>query len=61
MVVQDNVVSPAAVAVGVGDAYDKLKDELVKQAQNLQVGYGLDESTQMEPSSVIVPSNVSRA
>ncbi len=37
----------AAVAVGVGDAYDKLKDELVKQAQNLQVGYGLDESTQM--------------
>lgn len=37
----------AAVAVGVGDAYDKLKDELVKQATNLKVGYGLDETTQM--------------
>ena len=37
----------AAVAVGVGDAYDKLRDELVKQAGNLKVGYGLDETTQM--------------
>ncbi|HLV36991.1 MAG TPA: CoA-acylating methylmalonate-semialdehyde dehydrogenase, partial [Spirillospora sp.] len=37
----------AAVAVGVGDAYDKLRDELVKQVQNLRVGYGLDETTQM--------------
>jgi malonate-semialdehyde dehydrogenase (acetylating)/methylmalonate-semialdehyde dehydrogenase len=37
----------AAVAVGVGDAYDHLKAELVKQAQGLQVGYGLDETTQM--------------
>jgi malonate-semialdehyde dehydrogenase (acetylating)/methylmalonate-semialdehyde dehydrogenase len=36
----------AAVAVGVGDAYDKLRDELVKQASTLQVGYGLDETTQ---------------
>ncbi len=37
----------AAVAVGVGDAYDKLRDELVRQASNLKVGYGLDETTQM--------------
>ena len=37
----------AAVAVGVGDAYDHLRDELVKQAQNLQVGYGLKETSQM--------------
>ena len=37
----------AAVVVGVGDAYDKLKDELVRQAQGLRVGYGLSETTQM--------------
>jgi malonate-semialdehyde dehydrogenase (acetylating)/methylmalonate-semialdehyde dehydrogenase len=37
----------AAVVVGVGDAYDKLKAELVKQASNLRVGYGLNEGTQM--------------
>jgi malonate-semialdehyde dehydrogenase (acetylating)/methylmalonate-semialdehyde dehydrogenase len=37
----------AAVAVGVGDAYEKLRDELVKQTKNLRVGYGLDESSQM--------------
>lgn len=37
----------AAVAVGVGDAYDKLKEELVRQAKGLKVGYGLDETTQM--------------
>jgi malonate-semialdehyde dehydrogenase (acetylating) / methylmalonate-semialdehyde dehydrogenase len=37
----------AAVAVGVGDAYDQLKDELVKQAGKLRVGYGLDEKSQM--------------
>ncbi len=37
----------AAVAVGVGHAYDKMRDELVKQASNLKVGYGLDETTQM--------------
>ena len=37
----------AAVAVGVGDAYDALKDELAKQVANLKVGYGLDETTQM--------------
>lgn len=37
----------AAVVVGVGDAYDKLKDELAKQAQGLRVGYGLSETTQM--------------
>lgn len=37
----------AAVAVGVGDAYDQLKDELSAQVANLKVGYGLDETTQM--------------
>ncbi len=37
----------AAVVVGVGDAYDKVKAELVKQAKNLRVGYGLNEGTQM--------------
>lgn len=37
----------AAVAVGVGDAYDKLRDELVRQVANLRVGYGLEETTQM--------------
>ena len=37
----------AAVVVGVGDAYDKVRDELVKQASKLRVGYGLDEKTQM--------------
>ncbi len=37
----------AAVAVGVGDAYDALKDELAQQVSNLKVGYGLDETTQM--------------
>jgi len=37
----------AAVVVAVGDAYDKLKIELVKQAGNLRVGYGLSENTQM--------------
>ncbi|MFQ3645433.1 MAG: CoA-acylating methylmalonate-semialdehyde dehydrogenase [Anaerolineae bacterium] len=37
----------AAVAVGVGEAYDKLKEELVKQTAKLRVGYGLEETTQM--------------
>ncbi|MCA0458453.1 MAG: CoA-acylating methylmalonate-semialdehyde dehydrogenase [Chloroflexi bacterium] len=37
----------AAVVVAVGDAYDKLKDELVKQASGLRVGYGLSENSQM--------------
>jgi malonate-semialdehyde dehydrogenase (acetylating)/methylmalonate-semialdehyde dehydrogenase len=37
----------AAVAVGVGDAYEKMRDELMRQASNLKVGYGLDETTQM--------------
>jgi malonate-semialdehyde dehydrogenase (acetylating)/methylmalonate-semialdehyde dehydrogenase len=37
----------AAVVVAVGDAYDKLRAELVKQAQGLRVGYGLNENTQM--------------
>ncbi len=37
----------AAVAVGVGDAYDQLKDELARQVSELKVGYGLDETAQM--------------
>jgi malonate-semialdehyde dehydrogenase (acetylating)/methylmalonate-semialdehyde dehydrogenase len=37
----------AAVVVAVGDAYDGLRAELVKQAQGLRVGYGLNENTQM--------------
>lgn len=37
----------AAVVVAVGDAYDKVRDEVAKQAQNLRVGYGLNETTQM--------------
>ncbi len=37
----------AGVAIGVGDAYDQLKDELTRQVENLKVGYGLDETTQM--------------
>ena len=37
----------AAVVVGVGDAYEQVRDELVKQASKLRVGYGLDEKTQM--------------
>lgn len=37
----------AAVVVGVGDAYDRVRDELVRQTTNLRVGYGLDETTQM--------------
>jgi malonate-semialdehyde dehydrogenase (acetylating) / methylmalonate-semialdehyde dehydrogenase len=37
----------AAVVVGVGDAYDRVRDELVRQTKNLRVGYGLDETTQM--------------
>jgi len=37
----------AAVAVGVGDAYEPLKDELTRQVAGLKVGYGLDETTQM--------------
>lgn len=36
-----------SVIVAVGDAYEPLRDELVKQAKELRVGYGLDESTQM--------------
>lgn len=37
----------AAVALGVGDAYDTMKDELVSYAQKLNVGYGLEEKTNM--------------
>ncbi|MBK9123090.1 MAG: CoA-acylating methylmalonate-semialdehyde dehydrogenase [Chloroflexi bacterium] len=44
----------AAVVVGVGDAYDKVRDELVKQASKLRVGYGLNEQTQM--GTVISPA-----
>ena len=39
----------AAVAVGVGDAYDRLRDELVKQVAGLRVGYGLEETSQLAP------------
>lgn len=48
----------AAVAVGVGDAYDHLKEELTKQAQNMTVGYGLNETTQM--GSIISDSSKQR-
>ena len=48
----------AAVAVGVGDAYDQLKDELAAQVAELKVGYGLDETTQM--GTVISDSAVDR-
>lgn len=36
-----------SVVVAVGDAYAPLKDELVRRAANLRVGYGLDETSQM--------------
>ncbi|MDK3158983.1 CoA-acylating methylmalonate-semialdehyde dehydrogenase [Anaerolineae bacterium CFX9] len=36
-----------SVVVAVGDAYEPLKEELVKRAANLRVGYGLEETTQM--------------
>lgn len=42
-----------SVVVAVGDAYAPLRDELVKRASNLRVGYGMDESTQM--GTVISP------
>jgi malonate-semialdehyde dehydrogenase (acetylating) / methylmalonate-semialdehyde dehydrogenase len=36
-----------SVVVAVGNAYEPLKNELVKRASSLRVGYGLNESTQM--------------
>lgn len=36
-----------SVVVAVGDAYEPLRDELVKRASALRVGCGLDETTQM--------------
>ncbi|NWF69403.1 MAG: CoA-acylating methylmalonate-semialdehyde dehydrogenase [Chloroflexi bacterium] len=36
-----------SVVVAVGDAYEPLKNELVKRASGLRVGYGLSETTQM--------------
>ncbi len=36
-----------SVVVAVGDAYEPLKAELVKRAQGLRLGYGLEETTQM--------------
>lgn len=36
-----------SVVVAVGDAHEALKEELVRQAGALRVGYGLDEQTQM--------------
>lgn len=36
-----------SVVVAVGDAYEPLKQELIKRASTLRVGYGMDETTQM--------------
>ncbi|MBE2266615.1 MAG: CoA-acylating methylmalonate-semialdehyde dehydrogenase [Anaerolinea sp.] len=36
-----------SVVVAVGDVYEPLRDELIKRASSLRVGYGLDETTQM--------------
>jgi malonate-semialdehyde dehydrogenase (acetylating)/methylmalonate-semialdehyde dehydrogenase len=36
-----------SVVVAVGDAYEPLKNELVKRASSLRVGYGLNETSQM--------------
>jgi malonate-semialdehyde dehydrogenase (acetylating)/methylmalonate-semialdehyde dehydrogenase len=36
-----------SVVVAVGNAYEPLKNELVKRASSLRVGYGLNETTQM--------------
>jgi malonate-semialdehyde dehydrogenase (acetylating)/methylmalonate-semialdehyde dehydrogenase len=36
-----------SVVVAVGDAYEPLRNELVKRASSLRVGYGLEETTQM--------------
>ena len=36
-----------SVVVAVGEAYEPLRDELVKRAAALRVGYGMDETTQM--------------
>lgn len=36
-----------SVVVAVGDIYEPLKNELVKRAATLRVGYGLEETTQM--------------
>lgn len=36
-----------SVVIAVGDAYDPLKQELMKRASALRVGFGLDETTQM--------------
>lgn len=39
----------ASVAVLVGDAYDRFRDELVNRASEMKLGYGLDESTTLGP------------
>lgn len=36
-----------SVVVVVGDVYDEFRDKLLEKANNLTVGYGLDDSTQM--------------
>jgi malonate-semialdehyde dehydrogenase (acetylating)/methylmalonate-semialdehyde dehydrogenase len=36
-----------SVVVAVGDAYEPLRDELIRKAGGLRVGYGMEESTQM--------------
>lgn len=43
-----------SVVVAVGEAYEPLKEELIKRASNLRVGYGLDETSQM--GTVISPA-----
>ncbi len=42
-----------SVVVAVGDAYEPLRNELVRRASGLRLGYGLDETTQM--GTVISP------
>ncbi len=38
-----------SVVVGVGEAYDEVRDRVVDRAQNLKVGYGLDDDVFMGP------------
>jgi malonate-semialdehyde dehydrogenase (acetylating)/methylmalonate-semialdehyde dehydrogenase len=46
------------VVVGVGDAYDDLRDRLVDAAEDLSVGYGINEETDVGP--VISPDAAER-
>ena len=47
-----------SVLVAVGDVLNPLTEELVKQAKNMRVGYGLDESSQV--GTVISKASVDR-